>query len=55
VFAVLAVIAFAIALILNIAGGKAGTAAHVTDAEIIGFICIAAHLLWGVYPWRHTP
>lgn len=54
-FAVLAVIAFAIGLILNVAGGSAGTASHVDDAVIIGLICLAAHLLWGVYPWRRPP
>jgi hypothetical protein len=49
-FAVLAVIAFAIAFIMQI---TTGTAAHIADAEIIGFICLAAHMVWGIYPWRH--
>jgi membrane protein implicated in regulation of membrane protease activity len=50
-FAVLAVIAFAIALILHLAG----VARLVLDAELIGFICLSVHLVWGVYPWRRTP
>jgi hypothetical protein len=56
-FAVLAVVAFAIAFILH-------TVAHndariVTDAEILGFLFIAAHLAWGMgialAPWRRQP
>lgn len=50
-FAVLAVIAFAIAFILHITG----SGRYVTDAEILGWLCIAAHLVWGGYPWRRTP
>jgi hypothetical protein len=49
-FAVLAVIAFAIALIMHLAGGA--DAKYVLDAELAGFICLSVHLLWGVYPWR---
>ena len=46
-FAVLALIAFAIAFILHLTGGK-----YVADAEILGWLCIAAHLVWAVaLPW----
>ena len=44
-FAVLAAIGFAIALILHLIGGSA--AAHVTDFEIAGLLCIALHLVFG--------
>lgn len=47
-WAVIAIIAFAVALILHIAGAVK----YVTDLELIGFICLAIHLIWGVYPWR---
>jgi hypothetical protein len=52
-WAVIAVIAFVVALILHLAGGS--VAKYVLDAELIGFICLAIHLVWGVYPWRRTP
>lgn len=51
-FAVLALIAFAFALIFHLAGGN--VAQYVLDAELAGFICLAAHFVWGVYPWRHS-
>jgi hypothetical protein len=50
-FAILAVIAFAIALILNITNGSA---AHAGDAVIIGLICVAAHMIWGYAPWHRN-
>jgi hypothetical protein len=50
-FAILAIIAFAVAFILHVAGvGK-----YVSDAEILGWLCIAAHLVWAVWPFRRTP
>lgn len=51
-FAIGALAAFIVALVLNVAGG---TPAHVLDAALIGAALIAAHLIWGVYPWRRTP
>jgi hypothetical protein len=47
-WAILAVIAFIIALILHIVGG--GAAKYVLDFELAGFICIALQLAfgWGV-------
>jgi hypothetical protein len=44
-FAILAAIAFGVALILHLAGGSA--AQYVTDAEIAGWLCLALHLV----PW----
>lgn len=54
-FAVLAVISFALALILHLVGH--GAAKYVIDFELAGFILVAAHLAfgWGV-PWtRRQP
>lgn len=48
-FAILAVIAFAIALILHLAGNNAKL---VVDAELIGFICIACSLAFTWAPWN---
>jgi hypothetical protein len=42
VFAVLAILAFAIALIFNLAGGS--VAQYVLDAELAGLLCIACAL-----------
>ena len=42
VFAVLAGLAFAIALIFNLASGS--VARFVLDAELAGLICVAVHL-----------
>jgi len=53
-FAVLAVVAFAIAFILRVVAHN--DARIVTDALILGFLLIAAHLAWGVsVPWRRPP
>ena len=51
-FAVAAVIAFILALIFHLAGGSVDQ--YVIDAELFGFIFLAIHLVWGVYPWRHS-
>ena len=45
VFAVLAILAFAIALIFNLAGGS--VAQYVLDAELAGLLCVAVHLASG--------
>lgn len=47
-FAVLAVIFFAIALILHVVGGHANL---VTDFTLAGFIGVAAHLVYAWTPW----
>lgn len=50
-FAILAAIAFAIALILNLVGGHAGK--FVLDFALAGGICVACHLVWGGWrPWE---
>ena len=41
-FAILAVIAFALALLLHLIGH--GVARYVLDAELVGFLCLALHL-----------
>lgn len=52
-FAIGALLAFVIALVLNIAGGSP---AHVPGAALIGAALIAAHLFMErFYPWRRTP
>jgi hypothetical protein len=48
-FAVAAVVAFAVALVLHLTGSDA----HVLDFMLAGLACLAAHLVWGIYPWRH--
>jgi hypothetical protein len=45
-FAVLAIIAFVIALIFHLAGGSVAT--YVLAAELIGLICVACHLAFGI-------
>jgi hypothetical protein len=49
-WAVLAIIAFALALVFHIAGGSVNK--FVLDAELAGLICLAVHFVWAVYPWR---
>ena len=50
-FAVLAVIAFAVALILHLVGGPGKV---VEDAWLLGLglVLVAVCLAWPVYPWR---
>ena len=50
--AVAAVIAFAVALILHLIPG--GGASLVVTFELIGFICLAGHLVWPYQPWHRT-
>jgi hypothetical protein len=52
-WAVVAIIAFVIALILHLAGGQ--VAKYVLDAELLGFIALAIHLLWPYRPWGTRP
>jgi hypothetical protein len=50
VFAVLAILAFAVALIFNLAGGS--VAQYVLDATLTGLICLAIHLAVNSdWPW----
>jgi len=57
VAAVLAVIFFAIALILHLASVSKGVLLSVDTFEILGFISVACALVpWGSGPWvRRTP
>ena len=54
-FAVAAVIAFGLAFILHVVAHT--DSRIVTDAEILGWLFIAAHLAWGIaVPWfRRNP
>jgi len=50
-FAIAAVLAFAISLILNLIGGHSGK--YVLDFELAGLILAACHLVWGGWrPWE---
>jgi hypothetical protein len=49
-FAVLAFVSFVLALIFHLAGG--GVVRYVLDAELLGFIFLAASAIWGGWP-RH--
>lgn len=51
-FAVAALIAFVIAFIFHLAGGSVEK--YVLDAELLGFIFLAAAMVWGGYPWRRS-
>jgi hypothetical protein len=53
--AIVAIIAFAIALIMEIGQVAAKGAFNVTTFMLIGLLCLAIHLVWGVYPWRTGP
>jgi hypothetical protein len=53
-FAIAAIVAFAIALIMEIGQVTAKGAINVTTFALIGLLCLAIHLVWGVYPWRRT-
>jgi len=51
VFAIGAVLAFAIALLLNLIGGKSGS--YWLDFALAGGLLVAAHLVWGGWrPWE---
>ena len=50
VFAIAAVIAFAIAFILHVFAHN--DAKIVLDAEILGWLFLACALIWDVRPWR---
>jgi hypothetical protein len=52
---IVAIIAFVIALILNVVGGKDGSLAHVIDATLVGFIFVVLGMLTGGWrPWVRT-
>ena len=52
-FAIAALIAFIVALILHLVGAHASK--YMIDFELVGFILVAAHLVWGGWrPWERT-
>jgi uncharacterized membrane-anchored protein len=52
-FGIAAVVAFAVGLILWLAGGGSHALWWLTFT-LVGALCVALHLL-GVWPWRRTP
>jgi hypothetical protein len=50
-FGIAAVVMFAIALILHIAGGGHGHL-DVTTFTLLGLLFLAVHLMWPWTPWR---
>jgi hypothetical protein len=53
-WAIIAVILFALALVFHLAGGS--VAQYVLDFELGGLIALALHMVWGVaVPWRRPP
>lgn len=52
IFAIAAIVAFAIALIMEIGQVAGKGAVNVTTFLLLGLLCLAIHLVWGVYPWR---
>ena len=53
VFGVASVVAFAIALILQLASVSKGVFLTAETFTIIGLLCLAVHLVTGWLPWRH--
>ena len=52
-FAIGAVLAFAIALLLHLIGN--GAAKYVLDFELAGLLLVAMHLVWGGWrPWERS-
>ena len=52
-FGVAAIVAFVVALILQLASVSKGVFLTVETFTLIGFICLAVHLVTGWLPWRH--
>lgn len=53
-FGIPAIVAFAIALILQIASASRGTVINVETFTLIGLLCLAIHLVTGWWPARHA-
>jgi hypothetical protein len=49
-FGVAAIVAFAIALILQLASVSQGVVLTVTTFALIGFVCLAVHVVTGWWP-----
>jgi hypothetical protein len=52
-FGITAIVAFAVALILQLASVSKGTVLTVDTFALIGLLCLAAHVVTGWTPWRH--
>lgn len=48
-----AIVAFAIALILQLASVSKGVVLTVETFTLIGLLCLAIHMVTGWLPWRH--
>jgi len=54
-FGIAAVVAFAVALILQLASVSKGVFLTVATFTLIGLLCLAVHLVWPYTPWRRPP
>ena len=52
-FGIASVVAFAVALILQLAEVSKGAFLTVETFTLIGLLCLAVHLVTGWLPWRH--
>jgi hypothetical protein len=53
-FGIAAIVAFAVALILQLASVSKGVFLAVTTFVIIGLLCLAVHVVTGWLPWKRT-
>jgi hypothetical protein len=54
-FGIAAIVAFAVALILQLASVSKGVFLTVTTFTLIGLLCLAVHLVWPYTPWHRPP
>jgi hypothetical protein len=54
-FGIAAVVAFAVALILQLASVDKGVLLNPGAFTIIGLLCLAVHLAWPYTPWHRPP
>ena len=52
-FGVAAIVAFVVALILQLASVSKGVFLTVETFTLIGLLCLAVHVVTGWLPWRH--
>lgn len=53
-FGIAAIIAFAVALILQLASVSKGVLLTPSTFVILGLLCLAVHIVTGWAPWRRT-
>jgi hypothetical protein len=53
-FGIAAIVAFAVALILQLASVSKGVFLTVTTFELIGLLCLAVHVVTGWLPWKRS-